>query len=434
MRKTRAELRQEIDYDNLVKVMRSDFSQIPDKRAPNVVYKLDDILMSGFAIFTLKYSSLLSFEQQTPLERENLKKLFGISKVCSDVQMRRVLDEVDPKDLQNLFPKRFDQLKRLGVLSDYRFMKKYLLLSIDGVHYFESDKISCQRCLTKHHRGGEVSFSHSMLSAALVHPDRREVFTLGGQAIEKQDGNCKNDCELNASKRLQSDLYESYKDIPFIIVEDALYANEPHIQQILSNGWNFILNVKPTSHKILFRLFEARKQRGQVKKHSFNEGKSTHHFYWMNNVCLNGQGNVRVNFLYYEEHLANGRIRRFSWVTSLEIRKSNVHHIMRGGRSRWKIENEQFNTLKNQGYHFEHNFGHGHNHLCNVMAHLMLLAFLSDQMIQAFNRIFNLVWTEIKAKKRIWERIRAIYFSILVNSFNELFDIIVNDVLNIQLE
>ena len=137
MRKTHAELRQEINYDNLVRDMRSDFARIPDHRAPNVVHQLDDVLMSGCAIFILKYPSLLSFEQQTFVERENLKKLFGISKLCSDVQMRRVLDEVDPRYLQNLFPKRFEHLKKLGVLSDYRFMKKYLLISIDGVHYFD---------------------------------------------------------------------------------------------------------------------------------------------------------------------------------------------------------------------------------------------------------------------------------------------------------
>ena len=273
-----------------------------------------------------------------------------------------------------------------------------------------------------------------MLSVALVHPNRREVFTLGGQAIEKQDGTSKNDCELNASKRLQSALYESYKGVPFIIIEDALYANEPHIEQIQNNGWDFILNVKPSSHKILFKLFEARKERNQLKEHTYKEGNSTHHFYWMNNVTLNGQGNIRVNFLYYEQHLANGKVKRFSWVTSLKIRKTNVDQIMRGGRCRWKIENEQFNTLKNQGYHFEHNYGHGYNHLCNVMAHLMLLAFLVDQMVQAFNRTFNLVWKEIKARNRLWERIRAIYLSFLVNSFNELFDIIAHNILNIQLE
>jgi hypothetical protein len=423
MKKSYADLRAATDYDQLVAEMGEDFSEIADHRASNTVHTLRDVLMSGYAIFTLKYPSMLNFEQQTQRERENLKSLFGIHAICSDAQMRRVLDNVLPANLQSLFPKRFAKLKKLGVLTDYRFLKKYLLISVDGVHYFESGKVKCERCLTKQHQSGEVTYSHSMLSAALVHPRRREVFTLGGQAIELQDGETKNDCEINASKRLLSDFYDSYSDQPFVFVEDALYANEPHILDLQSRGWNYILNVKPGSHKALFKQFEGRQNRGQADQHIIKEEKASHHFSWMNNVPLNGQGNVRVNFLYYEEHLADGKIKRFSWVTSLPLRKSNVYEIMRGGRARWKIENEQFNTLKNQGYNFEHNYGHGKNNLCNVMAHLMLLAFMVDQMVQAFSRLFNLVWQAIKTKRRIWEMFRALYMTKRLKSFDHMLNL-----------
>ena len=423
MRKSHAQLRSELNYDVLVKELRSDFNEISDHRAPNVVHKLPDILMSAYAIFNLKYPSLLCFEQQSEVERCNLKALFGIDKICSDAQMRRVLDEVSPADLQSLFPKRFDLLNKSGINSDYRFLKKYLLFSIDGVHYFESNKIKCKRCLERKHHKGDSSFHHSMLAAVLVHPDRREVFPLGCEAIEKQDGLSKNDCELNASKRLQNNLLEAYEGQSAVIVEDALYANEPHIEQILDNGWDFIINVKPTSHEALFKHFGARKARGQINTFVLKEDKVAHHFYWMNNVPLNGQGNIRVNFLYYEEH-AKGKKKCFSWVSSLKLRKSNVYDIMRGGRARWKIENEGFNTLKNQGYHFEHNYGHGYNHLCNVMASIMLLAFTIDQIVQATNRLFNDIWKAAKAKNRVWERIRAIFIIRPVKSFKELFNVL----------
>lgn len=433
MRKTYAELREQTNYDNLVSTLRSNFATIPDKRAHNIRHTLPDVLMSGYAIFSLKYPSMLCFEQQPAAERKNLKRLFGIQTLCSDAQMRRILDNVSPDALQKLFPKRMAQLKKLGVLSDYRFLKKYYLISADGVHYFESKKIKCKRCTVKKHKNGTCSYHHSMLSVALVHPRRREVFTLGGEAIEKQDGITKNDCELNAAKRLQSGLYEAYSGMPFIMVEDALYANGPHIEQIRENGWDFIINVKPKSHKTLFRLFEARKSRGQLKTHILKEGKHTHYFYWMNNVPLNNQTEQRVNFMYYEEHAENGKIRRFSWVTSLKLRKSNVCEIMRGGRARWKIENEAFNTLKNQGYHFKHNYGHGDNHLSDVMARLMLLAFLADQMIQVFSRLFNLIWKAAGARANVWERMRAVYLTQAVNSFNELL-IEVAKIYDVQLE
>ena len=421
-----------IRYDDLVQTLRGDFEKIPDHRAANVVHQLPDVLMSAYAIFALKYPSLLCFEQQSMVEQENLKALFGIKKICSDAQMRRVLDELAPEYLDQLFSKRIQELKSLGIQKQYRFLKKYYLCSIDGVRYFESRKVNCQRCQIVQHQNGESSYHHAMLGAVLVHPNRREVFPLMSETIQRQDGNNKNDSELGASKRLQDKLLECYQDLPLVIIEDALYANEPHLQQILDHGREFIVGVKPTKHAALFKQLEGRQKRGQAKKLTIEQGATTHHFGWTNNVPLNGNGNIRVNFLYYEEHKQN-KVKRFSWVTSLKLRSGNVEEIMQGARARWKIENETFNTLKNQGYHFEHNYGHGQNNLCNVLAKMMLLAFLLDQMVQAGNQLFNDIWIAAKAKKRVWERIRAIYITRSIQSFKQLF-IVLAQLYEVQLE
>ena len=174
--------------------------------------------------------------------------------------------------------------------------------------------------------------------------------------------------------------------------------------------------------KNLFKHFEARRRRNQVQTHIIEQGKIQHRFYWMNQIPLNGTGEVRTNFLYYEQHGPKGKVNRFSWVTSIKLNRRNVLAIMRAGRARWKIENETFNTLKNQGYHFEHNYGHGYNHLCNVLAILMLLAFLIDQIIQACSRLFQAIWSVTKTKVRLWETFRALYLTTVLHSFNELFD------------
>jgi hypothetical protein len=78
---------------------------------------------------------------------------------------------------------------------------------------------------------------------------------------------------------------------------------------------------------------------------------------------------LEVNFLEYWEHAPDGSVQHFSWVTDLPVDDSNRMTLMRGARARWKIENETFNTLKNQGYHFEYNFGHGNQHLSTVLMH-----------------------------------------------------------------
>jgi hypothetical protein len=88
----------------------------------------------------------------------------------------------------------------------------------------------------------------------------------------------------------------------------------------------------------------------------------------------------------------------------------NVYKLMRGGRARWKIANETFNTLKNQGYNFEHNYGHGEKNLSVVCAILMMLAFLVDQAQQRCCALFQAVWAKLGSKRMLWERMRALLY------------------------
>ena len=93
-----------------------------------------------------------------------------------------------------------------------------------------------------------------------------------------------------------------------------------------------------------------------------------------------------------------------------------------GGRARWKIENETFNTLKNQGYHFEHNYGHGEQHLSVVFAMLMMLAFLVDQTQQLCCALFQAVWAKLGSKRLLWERMRALFYDYALASMRQLFE------------
>ena len=109
-------------------------------------------------------------------------------------------------------------------------------------------------------------------------------------------------------------------------------------------------------------------------------------------------------------------------MTDLRVSKRNVFHLMRGGRARWKIENETFNTLKNQGYHFEHNYGHGEQHLSVVFAMLMMLAFLVDQTQQLCCALFQAVWAKLGSKRLLWERMRALFYDYALTSMRQLFE------------
>lgn len=129
---------------------------------------------------------------------------------------------------------------------------------------------------------------------------------------------------------------------------------------------------------------------------------------------------MRVNCIAYWE-LGDGKVQHFSWVTDFRVHKRNVYHLMRGGRARWKMDNETCNTLKNQGDNFEHNYGHGTQHLSVVFATIMPLAFLVDQVQQRCCALLRAVWRTLGSTRRWWERMRALCSPYRLDAMRALF-------------
>lgn len=425
----------EVDLDYLVDMVRQKLLSLEDPRNRSVDYSFHDLVMSGFAMFHFKYPSMHRFETQTASEQENLHQLFKIDNLCSDTHLRSILDQVNPSNLTDLYPQGINLLNQVGVLKSYKY-KDYLISSLDGVQHFSSNEVHCENCLKKEHQNGTVTYHHNMLCAALVHPNQREVFIMGSEPIINSDGANKNDCETNAGKRLLPFLVEKYKDYPLLILEDALHANGPNLRLIKEQPkWDFIVNIKPKSQSTLFTAFNGRKQRGQVHCKTIRDKQGiTHRFWYANNFALNeSSGDVRVNVLFYEEELKDGTIKKFSWATSLTLSWRNVATIMRIARTRWHIENQTFNTLKNQGYHFNHNFGHGAKYLSTAFAFLMLLAFQVDQIFQRCSQLFNRIWQKAKTKAKLWEVLKSIFTTSIVCSFKELYIVLARQ-FRVQLE
>jgi hypothetical protein len=134
------------------------------------------------------------------------------------------------------------------------------------------------------------------------------------------------------------------------------------------------------------------------------------HYAWIHDLFLcDSAVDVKVNYLLYEQTDRQGQVKRWTWITNLPLRANNVERVMRAGRSRWKIENETFNTLKNQGYHFKHNYGHGYLRLATVLALLMLLAFTVDQIQQHCWQLFRQVRAGLRMKAKLWESLRSLF-------------------------
>lgn len=421
--------RKGITMDKEIAELRALFDTIEDKRAKNASHKLSDIFMSGFALFNLKYSSLLEFEQLTSYEKQNVKSLYGIESLCSDDQLRRVLDSQESDFLRIQFVKQFKKLEKVGILQAYSYKigsVSYLLVSSDGVQHFSSKSISCPCCMTKSHKDGSTTYHHNMLCAALVHPDKAQTFIVNVEPMIRQDGVLKNDCERNAAKRLQANMkldYGRYQNkYNFLVIEDALYANAPHIKELNGNEFSYILNVKPDSHKTLFAQIEGKRQRNELKKHKIVQNGITHEFEYVSNVLLcNTAPDIRVNFIHYRQTDKKGNTTTFTWITNISLAQNKLFSIMKAARARWKIENETFNTLKNLGYKFEHNYGHGNDHLSTMFAYLMFYAFYLDQLIQACCHIFQEIVKIVTTKVRIWAAIRAIFQTTFCHSMEVIY-------------
>jgi hypothetical protein len=258
------------------------------------------------------------------------------------------------------------------------------------------------------------------LAGAIVHPDHKEVIPLLPEPIIRQDGAAKNDCERNAAKRFLVKLRQDHPRLPLIIVEDALSANAPHIQELKRHRLHFILGVKEGDHKHLFAYVTQAQAEGKTEEFELEKEGIIHRFRFLNDAPLNESNpEVRVNFLAYWE-IQGEKVQHFTWITNFIISQDNAYELMRGGRARWKIENETFNTLKNQGYHFEHNFGHGQNHLSVILALLMMLAFAIDQAQQLACLLFQAAWAAMGSKRRLWERLRSLFYELPFTSMSDI--------------
>jgi len=419
---------------NLIKIAQKYFLNIAEPRK-RVARKFDllSFLMSGIAIFFLKFDSLLSFSEDNENTRHNLENIFGILDVPSDTHFRKIVDKIETNKLEGIFKYYFNLVKEKEVLEKYYIFDKYLPVAIDGTGFFQSNEVHCEKCLEKKSKNGKLSYEHQALPAVIINPYQKEVFPIGIEFIEKQDGETKNDCERNASKRLVKKLHSTYPDEKFIIVEDSLSSNVPHVCELILNKMSFMLGIKPGDHKKFFeKLFEI-EQGGMIMKHEIfeedNKEKRSWEFKFKNcmNLCQDDKKEeVYVNYFEVIEKIYNKKNKeektiKFSWITAFPITKQNIFELMKIGRARWMIENETFNTLKNQGYNFEHNYGHGLKYLTNNMCIFLFVAFLIDQIQQHCCKLFQILRNTFIAKKKVWDILRYHFISKLHHSLYDIY-------------
>ena len=423
-----ARVRKDLCMDAMLATLHRCFEGVRDVSRGEPTIRLDDVLMSGFAMMALKDPSLLAFDRRRIAEEHNLRSVFHIKDIPCDTQMRTRLDGVDPDWLRPAYRALFRKAQRGKALEKMVFMKGCYLIALDGTGYFSSQKLFSPFCLVKScSKSGKTIYHLQALGAAIVHPDSKTVIPLPPEPICKQDGQTRNDCERNGSKRWFGNFRKDHPHLKAIITEDALSPNAPHIRDILASGCHFILGVKEDDHKYLFAHVDAAVESGAAIEHDLPDPQKPdvqHFFRFTNGLPLNESNkDLLINVLEYWEE-GGKKSQCFSWVTDFTLTKDNVYDIMRGGRARWKIENETFNTLKNQGYHLEHNYGLGEKYLSLTFFSLMMLAFLVDQLQELCCALYREVRKKRGSKRELFETIRGAFRLIVVHSMEMLYRLI----------
>ena len=388
------------------------FLEIPDFRQEGKVeHGVHDVLMSGFAMMFYQDSSLLQFQQrlQEAIHKNNLQTLFQVESIPKDSQMREVIDEVESQELEPLFEDFFRPLQRGKHLEGYRVLRDFHVISVDGSGYFSSDKIHCSGCLKRETKKGKIGYEHKIVQAALMHPDKRQVFPLAPEEVKNTDGQDKQDCEVEAGKRLVRKIRRSHGKLKIIIVGDSLYSKQPFMEELAEERMRYVLVVKEEDHKLLMEWVNEQRQLKEVSRLEVKDKKGRLHIYeWINEVPLNGNKNTLwVNYFEYWLVVGGKVTYHNSWVTDFTVGEGNVGELVRIGRCRWKIENETFNTLKNQGYHIEHNFGHGEKHLSINFLLLNLLAFFMHQIFELTDSLYQECRRAFGSRRNLWDHLRS---------------------------
>lgn len=224
--------------------------------------------MSALAMFHFQDPSFLKFQQalEETDRKSNLTTLFEVSMVPKSTQLRTLLDGVLPSEVGEIFN---DFLRRVGdakLLGKFRFLDGRYLLLLDGSEYFNSNKCSCPGCLQAKSADGSVRYHHQILQMVIAKPGLKQVLPFGAEEVCRQDGITKEDCEINAAKRLIPRIAAGHSHMDLVIVADGLYSHVPFVELLRNNHLSFILVAKPTDHKALFEDLIGLREAGAVGK------------------------------------------------------------------------------------------------------------------------------------------------------------------------
>lgn len=400
-------------FDGIVASFRQVLSLLTDKRTgKNTRYGMEDAALSAFSVFFTQTPSFLAYQRmmEGSKGKSNAQSLFGVHRIPSDNHIRDLLDSVKPEEVFPVFEEVLQVLEQEGQLESFRSFADNLLMAIDGTEYFSSSQIHCPHCSRRTLKSGKIHYSHSVVTPVIVAPGQAHVIPLVPEFVVPQDGHEKQDCENAAAKRWFSKHGERYSALNVTVLGDDLYCHQPLCEQLLAQQFNFIFVCRPESHSTLYEHLEGIELPTLSTKRWTGKVEETYTYRYLNDVPLrDSKDALLVNWCEITVTHPDGKVSyKNSFATNHRITDDTVAEIVLCGRARWKVENENNNTLKTKGYNLEHNFGHGKEHLASFLATLNILSLLFHTLLERLDKKYKLLRSHLPTRKTFFDDLRAL--------------------------
>jgi hypothetical protein len=305
-------------------------------------------------------------------------------------------------------------------------------VALEGSEYFRSTTIQCPHCLHQTDPQGRVHYSPKIVGATVVRAGSHQVLPLDVEEVGNATGeSAPQDGELTAGKRLITRLRREHPQRALIVIGDDLYSHVPFIEQLQQLRQHFVVVAKPSSPPTLMAAVAAAEGTEQSQTGQWTEGSGarqrTYTSRLVRHVPVSLESPVRVTYLEVWEHGATGELLYHnSGITDLEVDATNVAVVVQMGRTRWKLENEQFNVHKNHGSELTHNYGHGQQHLAMVFYLLNLLAYVTHAVLALGARLSQRCRAQ-ESRRELGKAWRTLVNMFLVTSWLALFQLYLDD-------
>lgn len=422
---------EELKLVRMIKGLEEGFAGFPEhRRGKNNQYELADAGKGAFSVFFTQSPSFLAHQRDMQLRkgRSNAEKLFVLREIPSDNQIRNLLDPVSPRHLEGCYRRIFQDLEQVEILERRRSFAKQILVAIDGTEYFSSQKIHCEQCSQRVLKNGKTNYYHSALTPVIVQPGDEHVISLEPEFITPQDGHEKQDCEIQAAKRWLEKHGDFYAKRGITILGDDLFSHQPYCQGLKDKHVHFILVCKEESHLNLYETVDYLSVQGLLGRKVVRKWNGRYAeiytYRYAKELPLRGdQSALEVNWceLTITREDTGEVIYQNAFITDFEVTDTTVEAIVRDGRARWKVENENNNVLKTKGYHIEHNFGHGNQHLASLLLSLNLLAFLFHTVLDLVDEQYRAIRQALGRRQTFFQDLEALLRYLVFETWEDVF-------------